>query len=141
MSTLFSQLPCFHRKFRRERNTGIRSVQNRNPPWGCTTNSARRQGLTLGMWFTIQKITVRIGSPNAVHRLARKFKFTVGPLDGAADQSLQVRLHRSAHANFRIPQINLSPPSSTDKQEHEDWKVSLIEFQEWLGLACIGSQR
>ena len=35
---------------------------------------------------------------------------------------------------------NQSPPSSTDGEEHEDWKVSFGAFQEWLGLACMTFQ-
>jgi hypothetical protein len=66
-----------------------------------------------------------------------------GPLAGTANQSglVQVQSRKVTHVNVRIPHVNPSPPSSTDKEEHEDWKTSLDEFQEWLGLACMGSQR
>ena len=55
--------------------------------------------------------------------------------------SYQAKPRNTTHTDVRIPQINLSQPSSTDKQEREDWETSLAEFQEWLGLACMGSQR
>jgi hypothetical protein len=64
-------------------------------------------------------------------------------LAGTANQSslVQVQSRKSTHANVRIPHVDLSPPPSTDNEEREDWKTSLDEFQEWLGLACMGSQR
>ena len=67
----------------------------------------------------------------------------LGPLTGAANQSTLIQVHsrKATHVNVRIPRVNLSPPSNTSKEEHEDWKTSLDEFQEWLGLVCIGSQR
>jgi len=52
-----------------------------------------------------------------------------------------VQVQERTHANVRIPHTNLSPPPSTDREEHDDWKISFEEFQEWLGLACMGSQR
>ena len=66
-----------------------------------------------------------------------------GPLTGTTNQShsVQVQSRKAIHSNVRIPSVNLSPPSTTDTEEHEDWKTSLDEFQEWLALACVGSQR
>ncbi|KAF9645599.1 hypothetical protein BDM02DRAFT_3101091 [Thelephora ganbajun] len=68
---------------------------------------------------------------------------SLGPLAVTADQSrsVQVQSHKATHVNVRIPHAHSSPPSSADKEELEDWKTSLDEFQEWLGLACMGSQR
>jgi len=68
---------------------------------------------------------------------------TNSPLAGMTNQprSVQVQPRKATYLNVRIPSVNLSPPSSTDKEEHEDWKTSLDAFQEWLGLACMGSQR
>lgn len=62
---------------------------------------------------------------------------------GTADQShsFQVQPHKTTHANVHFPRINLFPPPGADKEEREDWNTSLSEFQEWLGLACMGSQR
>ena len=67
----------------------------------------------------------------------------LGPLAGVANQSssVQVQSRKATHIDVRIPHFDLSPPSSTDKEGREDWETSFDEFQEWLGLACIGSQR
>ena len=48
---------------------------------------------------------------------------------------------KAAHVNVRVPHVNLSSSPNTGNEEREDWKISLDEFQEWLGLACAGSQR
>jgi len=96
---------------------------------------ARRQGLTVGTWLIIPKPTVcpPLGC------LARGLHL-LGPL--AQPRLVQVQSRKATYLNFRIPHVNLSPPPpSTDKEEYEDWKRSLDEFQEWLGLACMGSQR
>ena len=91
------------------------------------------------MWFIILKPTVC--PPFGC--LARGLHL-LGPLAGMANQqrSVQVQSRKATYLNVRIPHVDLSPPpSSTDKEEYEDWKISLDELQEWLGLACIGSQR
>ncbi|KAF9778317.1 ribonuclease P [Thelephora terrestris] len=66
-----------------------------------------------------------------------------GSLAGTTVQSrsFQVQSRKATHTDFRIPHISLSPPTDADNEEMEDWKTSLAEFQEWLGLACMGSQR
>ena len=66
-----------------------------------------------------------------------------GQLPAPANQSslVWVRPHKVTHTNIRIPDVNQSPPPNKDGAEHEDWKVPFGGFQEWLGLACIGSQR
>jgi hypothetical protein len=90
------------------------------------------------MWSIILKPTV---CP-PLGFLARSLHL-LGPLAGMTDQSrsIQVQSRKATYVNVRIPHVNLSPPSSADEEEHEDWKISLGEFQEWLGLACMGSQR
>lgn len=79
---------------------------------------------------------------SSLGRLAKDLH-SLGPFAGTTNQSLlvQAQSRKATHINFRIPHANLSPPPSTNKEEYEDWKISLDEFQEWLALACMGSQR
>ena len=88
--------------------------------------------ITLEM--TVRPTSLETGYPS-LHLL--------GTLVGTVNQSssIQVKARKATHVNVRIPHVNLSPPSSTNDEEREDWKTSLDEFHEWLGLACIGSQR
>ena len=66
-----------------------------------------------------------------------------GLLVVSANQPSPVRVqsHKSTHVNVRIPHVTLAPPLNANNEEHEDWNTSFDEFQEWLGLACMGSQR
>lgn len=103
--------------------------------------SVRRQDLIIGMWFITSKL--KVCSPFGCRRILVRSLHLPGPLAGTTDQShsVQVQSQKATHANFRVPHVDLSLPSTADKEEREDRITSLDELQEWLALACMGSQR
>ncbi|TFK48568.1 hypothetical protein OE88DRAFT_1727809 [Heliocybe sulcata] len=83
----------------------------------------RRQQDGVGEWdvlFSCSLAEHKLGQPHAIH-----------PVRASVNRRLEVH----------IPRSSIPDRPSKDKDALEDWEEEISELFEWVGLACLGSQR
>jgi ribonucleases P/MRP protein subunit RPP40 len=58
-------------------------------------------------------------------------------------QVYPVKCHSRRFSDVRIPQPTIppKPTSNPDNDDLEDWNDMVVSLFEWVGMACLGSQR